>query len=75
MKSSFKDYITIDPNKRFGKAILKGTRISVGDVLQWLSMGMTTDEIQADFPELNLEMIQACLSFAASKEGQIGLAH
>ena len=68
------DHIEIDPQKRFGKPILKGTRIAVGDVLNWLGNGMSKDEIIADFPELNEIQIQACLLYAASRENQLGIA-
>ena len=68
------DNIEIDPQKRFGKPILKGTRIAVGDVLNWLGNGMSKDEIIADFPELNEIQIQACLLYAASRENQLGIA-
>jgi uncharacterized protein (DUF433 family) len=61
-------YIEINANKRFGKPILKGTRISVYDVLNWLSNGMSKKEIINDFPELTEDMISACLYFAANKE-------
>jgi len=61
-------YIEINTEKRFGKPILKGTRISVYDVLSWLSNGMTRQEIIKDFPELTENQINACLSFAANKE-------
>ena len=64
----FNKYIEINPEKRFGKPIIKGTRISVYDVLLWLSNGMTRKEIIADYPELNENQINACLSFAANKE-------
>jgi len=70
----FSDYIEIDPQKRFGKPILKGTRIAVGDVLNWLGNGMSKEEIIADFPELNEKQIQACLLYAASRENQLGIA-
>jgi len=60
-------YIVIDKNKRFGKPIIKGTRISVYDVLVWLSNGMTREEIIKDFPELDIDKINACLSFVAVK--------
>lgn len=65
---NYKQYIAIDPEKRFGKPIIKGTRISVADVLNWLANGMSVKEITEDFPELNEQQIQACLFFAASKE-------
>jgi len=64
----FNDYIEINNNKRFGKPIIKGTRISVYDILSWLSNGMSRKEIISDYPELTEIQINACLSFAASKE-------
>ena len=64
----FNEFIEIDPRKRFGKPIIKGTRVSVYDVLSWLSNGMTRKEIIDDFPELTENQINACLSFAAKKE-------
>ena len=67
-------YIEIDPEKRFGKPILKGTRISVGDVLNLLANGMSAEEIIADFPELSHESIKACLFYAANRENHLGLA-
>lgn len=67
----FKKQIIIDPNKRFGKPILTGTRISVYNVLNWLANGMTKNEILNDFPELNEYKINACLSFAANRENRI----
>jgi uncharacterized protein (DUF433 family) len=67
-------YIEIDSGKRFGKPIIKGTRISVSDVLNWLANGMTKAEIIEDFPELNEEKINACLFFADTREGHLGIA-
>jgi len=64
----FNKYIEINTQKRFGKPIIKGTRISVYDVLSWLSTGMTRKEIIKDYPELNENQINACLSFAANKK-------
>jgi len=64
----FSKYIEIDSEKRFGKPIIKGTRISVYDILSWLSNGMTRKEIIYDYPELTENQINACLSFAARKE-------
>jgi uncharacterized protein (DUF433 family) len=63
---NIKQYIEINPEKRFGKPIIKGTRISVADVLNGLATGITREEIIADFPELGNEQINACLFFAAS---------
>ena len=62
------DIIRINPNKRFGKPCVRETRITIYDVLGWLSVGMTFDEIIADFPELTREDILACLDFASRKE-------
>jgi len=71
---NIKQYIEINPEKRFGKAIVKGTRISVADILNWLANGMTREEIIQDYPELSKEQINACLFFAASREGHLGIA-
>ena len=61
-------FIEIDSQKRFGKPILKGTRIAVGDVLNWLANGLSPQDIVSDFPELTQDHILACLFFAANKE-------
>lgn len=58
---NIKQYLEINPEKRFGKPIIKGTRISVADVLNWLVNGMSREEIISDFPELSNEQINACL--------------
>ena len=71
---NIKEYIEISSEKRFGKPIIKGTRIAVFDVLNWLANGMTKEEIIQDFPELNDQKINACLFFAASREGHLGIA-
>ncbi len=70
----FNQYIEIIPDKRFGRPCLKGTRISVYDVLNWLANGMTKSEIIKDFPELNEVQINACLSFAAEREHRMRFA-
>ena len=61
-------YIVFDKNIRFGKPCIKGTRITVGDILQWLSSGMTNKEIINDFPELEEIHIRAALAFAAARD-------
>ena len=61
-------YISIDPDIRFGKPCIKGTRIAVVDILQWLSSGMTNQEILHDYPNLEENHIRAALSFAANRE-------
>ena len=60
--------ITIEPGKRSGKPCIRGLRITVYDVLDCLSSGMTHEEILSDFPYLTEEDIRACLSFAADRE-------
>ena len=60
--------ISIDPDIRFGKPCITGTRISVSDVLQWLASGMSKEEILDDYPELTIESIHAALSFAAHRD-------
>jgi uncharacterized protein (DUF433 family) len=56
-------YISINQNVRFGKPIIIGTRIAVEDILNWLENGMTIQDILNDFPELNIEQINACIRF------------
>ena len=63
--------IVINPEIRFGKPTVRGTRITVGDVLSYLASGMKEDEILADFPQLTREDIRACLAFAAERERRI----
>lgn len=65
---SYQDYIEITPGKRSGKPCVKGSRITVYDVLGWMATGLTTDEIIDDYPELSSEQIQACLAYAAERE-------
>ncbi|GHV76326.1 hypothetical protein AGMMS49942_11470 [Spirochaetia bacterium] len=62
------NYITIDRDIRFGKPCIKGTRITVGDILQWLSEGISTQEILEDYPELQEVHIRAALAFAAKRD-------
>lgn len=63
--------ITIDPGVRSGKPTVRGTRITVGDVLEYMAGGMTSDEILADFPDLSAEDIRAVLAFAAQREHRV----
>lgn len=60
--------ITLEPGKRGGKPCIRGMRITVYDVLGWVAAGMSNAEILEDYPELESADIQACLSFAASRE-------
>ena len=59
--------ITIEPGKRSGQPCIRGMRITVRDVLEYLAGGMTVDEVLADFPELTLEDIRASLAYAADQ--------
>ena len=65
---NYTEYISINSAIRFGKPCVKGTRITVQDILGWLASGMTNDEIIEDFPELTIEQIRASLAFAADSE-------
>jgi uncharacterized protein (DUF433 family) len=67
----YRDRIVLDPEIRFGKPTVRGTRITVGDVLSYLAGGMTEDQILVDFPSLSLEDIRACLAFAADRERRL----
>jgi uncharacterized protein (DUF433 family) len=71
---NYRDYIEINSSIRFGRPCIKGTRISVYDVLNWLASGMTIQEIIEDFPELNKDQILACLSYAADREHKLRIA-
>lgn len=64
----YRKIITIEPGKRSGKPCIRGTRMTVTDVLEYPASGMTQEEILADFPDLTAEDIKACLAFAADRE-------
>ena len=68
---SYSDILTIEPGKRSGKPCLRGMRITVSDVLEYLAGGVTETEITEDISELTLEDIRACLAFAAEREKKI----
>jgi uncharacterized protein (DUF433 family) len=65
------DHISLNPEIRSGKPCVKGTRITVYDVLEYLAGGMTEQEILADFPSLRSEDIRAVLAFAAARERRL----
>lgn len=67
----YRDRIVIEPGKRGGKPSIRGLRITVYDVLDYLASGMTEQEILSDFPELESEDIRACLAFAADRERKL----
>jgi uncharacterized protein (DUF433 family) len=68
MEKPYQSLITINPNVRGGKPIIRGLRYTVYDILAYLAAGMTPAEILEDFPDLTEDDIQACLSFAADRE-------
>lgn len=68
---TYRDIITIDPGKRGGKPCIRGMRITVYDVLEYLACGMTQEEVLQDFPYLTKEDILACFSYAADREKRL----
>lgn len=70
----YRDIITIEPGKRSGKPCIRGMRITVQDILEYLAGGMTESEILDDFPELTRDDIRACITFAANRERQLAVA-
>ena len=64
----YRDYITIEPNKRGGKPCVRGLRITVYEVLEYLASEMTENEILEDFPDLTHEDLKACIAYAADRE-------
>jgi len=64
----YQHLITIEPGKRGGKPCIRGLRITVYDILEYLASGMAEGEILGDFPDLTREDIRACLAFAADRE-------
>lgn len=71
---NYQDIITIEPGKRGGKPCIRGMRITVYDVLEYLASGMSQQEILKDFPYLTETDILACLAYAADREKQLLVA-
>jgi len=69
---NYEGIITVEPGKRSGKACIRGLRITVQDVLEYLAGGMTPEQIVAEFPDLTPEDVRACLGYAASRERRLG---
>lgn len=67
----YRKRITIEPGKRGGKPCIRGLRITVYEVLDYLASGMSEDEILRDFPDLTREDLRACLAFAADRERKL----
>ena len=69
----YRKIITIEPGKRSGKPCIRGLRITVSDVLDYLASGMSTEQVLQDFPELTPEDLRACLAFAADRERRLAI--
>lgn len=69
----YRDIITIEPGKQSGQPCIRGLRMTVQDVLEYLASGMTEAEILDDFPDLTHEDILACLAYAADRERRLAL--
>ena len=70
----YSQIITIEAGKRSGKPCIRGLRITVSDVLEYLASGMTEAEVLRDFPDLTKDDIRACLAFAADREKRLSVA-
>lgn len=71
MQPDYTGIITVEPGKRGGKPCIRGLRITVYDILEYLASGMTEQEILVDFPDLTRADIRACLAFAADRERRL----
>ena len=69
----YRERITLDPSIRNGKPCIRGTRIAVADVFDYLGGGMTVAEVLDDFPDLAAEDIQACFAFAADRDRRLNI--
>ncbi len=70
---NFHDRITVAPDRRSGQPCIRGMRITVKDILEYLAGGMTQEQILEDFPELEPEDLNACFAFAAHRESHLEL--
>ncbi|MEM6625103.1 MAG: DUF433 domain-containing protein [Pseudomonadota bacterium] len=68
---SWRDVITFEADKRSGKPCIRNLRITVYDILEYLSAGMTPEEIVGDFPEIEIADIRAALAYAADRERRL----
>ncbi len=69
--ANYTDIITVEPGKRGGKPCIRGLRVTVYDVLEYLASGMSEEETLSEFPDLEMADIRACLSFAADRERRL----
>ncbi len=65
---NYRNHITIEANKRGGKPCIRGLKITVYEVLEYLASEMTETEILDDFPDLTREDLKACIAYAADRE-------
>jgi uncharacterized protein (DUF433 family) len=72
---TYSDIITIEPGKRGGKPCVRGLRITVYDVLEYLASGMTHGDILREFPYLTETDIRACLAYAADRERKLEISN
>ena len=70
---NYQQFITINPNIRSGKPTIRGMRITVYDILEMLSDGISFQEIIEDFPEINEKDILACLAYASDREHKFSI--
>jgi uncharacterized protein (DUF433 family) len=70
---NYQEHIAIDPRIRSGKPCIKGTRITVADIFDYLGGGMTVAEVLDDFPDLTADNIQACFAFAADRDRRMNV--
>lgn len=71
MSQDYTEIITIQPGKRAVKPCIRGLRIAVYDILEYLASGMSENDILADFPDLTRDDIRACSAFAADRERRL----
>lgn len=71
LSMDYRQIIALEPDKRGGKPCIRGMRITVYDVLDYMASGMTEAQILSDFPELTSEDLRACLAFAADRERRL----
>jgi uncharacterized protein (DUF433 family) len=71
MEFDYRKHITLEPGKRSGKPCIRGMRITVQDVLEYMASGMTQEQILADFPYLTRDDLRACLAYAADIERRL----
>lgn len=72
---TYSDILTIEPDKRGGKPCIRGLRITVYDVLEYLASGMTHADVLREFPFLTEEDIRACLAYAADRERKLEISN